>query len=113
MALNDVLKRVTDRVIERSADERSAYLKRMSKAADDGPRRAHLACGNLAHAYAASTDGDKETLVAASSGNIGIITAYNDMLSAHQPFETYPELIREAARCDCNGGRGGPLSQRF
>jgi len=98
MTLNDTLKRVTDRVIERSADERSAYLKRMDAAAEDGPRRAHLACGNLAHAYAASPDNDKETLAAHSAGNIGIITAYNDMLSAHQPFERFPDLIREAAR---------------
>jgi len=68
MTLNDTLKRVTDRVIERSADERSAYLKRMDAAAEDGPRRAHLACGNLAHAYAASPDNDKETLAAHSAG---------------------------------------------
>ncbi len=98
MALHDTVKRVTDRVIERSANARSDYLKRMAAAADDGPRRAHLACGNLAHAYAASSDGDKEVLVEASAGNIGIITAYNDMLSAHQPFERYPDLIRDAAR---------------
>jgi len=98
MALHETLKRVTDRVIERSASERSDYLKRMAAAAEDGPRRAHLACGNLAHAYAASPDDDKAVLAEASAGNIGIITAYNDMLSAHQPFERFPDLIREAAR---------------
>ncbi len=98
MALNDTIARVTDRIIERSSQERSSYLDRMAKAADEGPRRAHLACGNLAHAYAPMPDADKETLVAESAGNIGIITAYNDMLSAHQPFERFPELIRSAAR---------------
>ena len=98
MALNETIARVTDRIIERSLTERSAYLERMAKAADDGPRRAHLTCGNLAHAYAPMSDGDKETLVAESAGNIGIITAFNDMLSAHQPFERYPDLIRSAAR---------------
>ena len=98
MPLNDTIKQVTDRIRERSDKSRSTYLARMRRAADDGPRRAHLACGNLAHAYAASSNADKDTLVADKAGNIGIITAYNDMLSAHQPFETYPELIRQAAR---------------
>lgn len=98
MTINDTIKRVTDRVIERSSVERSAYLKRMAAAAEDGPRRAHLACGNLAHAYAAAPDNDKAVLAQASAGNIGIITAYNDMLSAHQPFERFPDLIRDAAR---------------
>ncbi len=98
MVLNETIRRVTDRIVERSATERSAYLDRMAKAAAEGPRRAHLACGNLAHAYAASPEGDKSTLAEHSAGNIGIITAYNDMLSAHQPFERFPDLIREAAR---------------
>ena len=98
MTANDTLRRVTDRITERSAATRDAYLARMDAAANDGPRRAHLSCGNLAHAYAASPDGDKSVLVEASAGNIGIITAYNDMLSAHQPYETYPAQIRDAAR---------------
>ena len=98
MELHDTLKRVTDRIIERSEPLRSDYMRRMQKAADEGPRRAHLTCTNLAHAYAASPDGDKDVLAAETAGNIGIITAYNDMLSAHQPFETYPEIIRQAAR---------------
>ncbi len=88
---------VTARIVERSATTRSAYMTRMKAARDEGPRRAHLTCGNLAHAFAASPAGDKETLAKTSAGNIGIVSAYNDMLSAHQPFERYPDLIRKAA----------------
>ena len=60
-----------------------------------GPRRAHLTCGNQAHAYAAMGQ-DKGVLATTQAPNIGIITAYNDMLSAHQPFEHYPDIIRKA-----------------
>ena len=95
--LNNSINRVTDRIIERSAATRSTYMDRMKTARDEGPRRAHLTCGNLAHAFAASSDGDKHSLAKTSAGNIGIISAYNDVLSAHQPFERYPDLIRQAA----------------
>ncbi len=88
---------ITARIQKRSTASRAVYMKRMHAARDDGPRRAHLSCGNLAHAFAASSEGDKETLTKTSAGNIGIISAYNDMLSAHQPFERYPDLIRKAA----------------
>ena len=98
MALNDTITRVTDRIAERSETSRAAYMARVRAAAGDGPNRAHLACGNLAHAYAASTDDDKSRLTADKAPNLGIVTAYNDMLSAHQPFERFPELIRQAAR---------------
>ena len=98
MSLNATIARVTDRIVARSAPVRRQYLDRMARARDVGPKRAHLACGNQAHAYAAMTDGDKATLVAESAGNLGIVTAYNDMLSAHQPYERYPALIRDAAR---------------
>ena len=98
MRLNDVIRNVTDNITERSHKSRAAYLSRIEAAAKDGPNRAHLSCGNLAHAYAASPDGDKDTLVADRMPNLGIVTAYNDMLSAHQPYERYPDLIREAAR---------------
>lgn len=101
MAMNSTIERVTNRIIERSEASRSAYLDRMKGAADKGPRRAHLTCGNQAHAYAAMGQ-DKASLAEGRGANIGIITAYNDMLSAHQPFETYPNLIRQAARE--NGG---------
>ncbi len=97
MALDSTIARVTDRIIARSEEARKGYLGRMAAAAAEGPRRAHLTCGNQAHAYAAMGD-DKDSLVAERTPNIGIITAYNDMLSAHQPFETYPEKIRAAAR---------------
>ncbi|MEO0831586.1 MAG: dihydroxy-acid dehydratase, partial [Pseudomonadota bacterium] len=97
MPLHPTLDAVTDRIRERSAPLRSAYLDRMAKLAEDGPRRAHLTCGNQAHAYAAM-GGDKDALVAERTPNLGIVTAYNDMLSAHQPFETFPALVKEAAR---------------
>ncbi|MEO1309389.1 MAG: phosphogluconate dehydratase [Pseudomonadota bacterium] len=94
--LNDVLKRVTDRVRERSLLTRSAYLKQMRAAASDGPQRAHVSCGNLAHAAAASPAEEKKKLAKGRGPNIGIVTAYNDMLSAHQPLKDYPDAIKEA-----------------
>ncbi|AWB48677.1 phosphogluconate dehydratase [Gemmobacter aquarius] len=97
MTLHPTIARVTDRIRARSQDVRGAYLERMARAASAGPARGHLACGNQAHAYAAM-GADKETMAAGRVPNIGIVTAYNDMLSAHQPFETYPALIRSAAR---------------
>ncbi|GAB5446408.1 phosphogluconate dehydratase [Gymnodinialimonas sp.] len=97
MSLAPRIAAITDRIIARSAPTRGPYLDRMRKLAEDGPRRAHLTCGNQAHAYAAMGD-DKDVLVAARAPNIGIVTAYNDMLSAHQPFESYPQKIKDAAR---------------
>jgi len=97
MPLNPVMTRVTQRVIERSAPTRRRYLDRMAKAKSDGPARAHLSCSGQAHAFAAAGD-DQDRLAGAISGNLGIVTAYNDMLSAHQPFERYPTLIRDAVR---------------
>ena len=97
MPLHPTLTAVTDRIRARSEGPRQKYLDTMARAAAEGPRRSHLTCGNQAHAYAAMGD-DKAALTAARSPNLGIITAYNDMLSAHQPFETYPNLIRDAAR---------------
>ncbi len=98
MPLNDTVHRVTERIRARSRSARTDYLARMARAADAGPGRAHLSCGNLAHAFAASPEADKARQAEASAGNIGIVTAYNDMLSAHQPFAGYPALIRDAAR---------------
>lgn len=97
MSLHPTIAAVTDRIRARSEGPRRTYLDTMARAAAEGPRRAHLTCGNQAHAYAAM-GADKDTLAADKSPNIGIITAYNDMLSAHQPFETYPNQIKEAAR---------------
>ncbi len=96
MSLNDAVAKVTEDIIARSTGARAAYLDRMARQRDEGPRRGHLSCGNQAHAYAAMGD-DKDALLG-TAGNIGIVTAYNDMLSAHQPFQTYPDLIKEAAR---------------
>lgn len=97
MQLNATIARVTDRIRERSAQSRAAYLAKIARMAGDGPRRAHLSCGNQAHAYAAM-DTDKPVLSGTRAPNLGIVTAYNDMLSAHQPYEHYPDLIRQAAR---------------
>ncbi|MGQ0611356.1 MAG: phosphogluconate dehydratase [Paracoccaceae bacterium] len=97
MTLHPTLDRVTDRIRQRSAQSREAYLRRLAEAVAKGPARGHLSCGNQAHAYAAMA-ADKPALAAARAPNIGIVTAYNDMLSAHQPYESYPELIRQEAR---------------
>jgi phosphogluconate dehydratase len=97
MTLHPTIARVTDRIRARSEGPRATYLDRMAKAVATGPVRAHLSCGNQAHAYAAMGP-DKDALAGAKVPNLGIVTAYNDMLSAHQPFERYPDLIRAAAR---------------
>ncbi len=97
MPLDSRIAEVTDRIRERSRSTRDAYLVRMRRAADEGPARAHLTCGNQAHAYAAMGE-DKAALAGGRAPNLGIVTAYNDMLSAHQPYENYPEMIRRAAR---------------
>jgi phosphogluconate dehydratase len=97
MPLNDTVALVTERVIARSKPARDAYMDKIARAQDAGVARAHLTCGNQAHAYAAMGD-DKEALVGERAPNLGIVTAYNDMLSAHQPFKDYPDRIKEAAR---------------
>ncbi len=98
MAADNRIEAITRRIAERSRPHREAYLDRVRRAADEGPHRTTLSCGNLAHGFAACVAGDKEALAGDHVPNVGIITAYNDMLSAHQPFETFPALIREAAR---------------
>ena len=97
MALNETIERVTQRIVDRSAGPRGAYLERMQAARVKGPARAHLSCSGQAHAYAGAGE-DQSKLARESAGNLGIVTTYNDMLSAHQPFERFPELIRDAAR---------------
>lgn len=97
MPLDSRIDEITDRIRERSRSTRDLYLERMREQAQKGPRRAHLECGNQAHAYAAMGE-DKGDLVADRAPNIGIVTAYNDMLSAHQPFKDYPDRIKAAAR---------------
>ena len=95
--LHPVVERVTARIAERSQRLRGGYLARMDAARHADPARRDLSCGNLAHGFAAS-GADKANLRGGSGGNIGIVTAFNDMLSAHQPMEHYPALIRMAAR---------------
>ncbi len=89
---------ITARIAERSKPARQVYLERVEAAISAGPHRTVLSCGNLAHGFAACAPADKAALAADRVPNLAIITAYNDMLSAHQPFETFPALIREAAR---------------
>ncbi|HAU5497730.1 TPA: phosphogluconate dehydratase [Cronobacter sakazakii] len=90
------LLRVTKRIAERSRATREAYLARIEQAKSQTVHRASLACGNLAHGFAACQPDDKAALKSMLRNNIGIITSYNDMLSAHQPYENYPQQIREA-----------------
>ncbi len=97
MALNPIIASVTNRIRARSEQSRGRYLDLMSRAAAEGTRRAHLTCGNQAHAYAAMGQ-DKDALIAERAPNIGIVSAYNYMVSAHLPYVRYPEIIREAAR---------------
>jgi phosphogluconate dehydratase len=97
MKLHPKIAEVTQRIAERSASSRADYLARMQAARDRGPGRKHLSCGNLAHAFAAVPLGDKLTIRGAAP-NIGIVTSYNDMLSAHQPFADYPAIIKDAVR---------------
>ncbi len=89
---------VTDRIAARSAETRRDYLGRIEAAREQGVYRASLSCGNLAHGFAACSPADKAKLAGSKSLNLGIVTSYNDMLSAHQPYQFYPDIIKEAAR---------------
>ena len=97
MTLHPTIAAVTDRIIERSRPRRTAYLDLMRQQRDAGTNRGNLSCGNLAHGFAAAED-DKPAIRAGTAMNIGIVTSYNDMLSAHQPYGRYPEAIKLAAR---------------
>ncbi len=88
---------VTRRIVEKSRPTRQAYLDRIEAARRADPGRARMGCANLAHAFAAMPLGDKLSL-RGTAPNIGIVTAYNDMLSAHQPFKNFPDIIKDAAR---------------
>ncbi|WP_106796795.1 phosphogluconate dehydratase [Rhizobium sp. H4] len=88
---------ITNRIVERSKPTRERYLERLRAAASKGVQRSVLGCANLAHGFAVCSPAEKDALAGDRIPNLGIITAYNDMLSAHQPFETYPAIIREAA----------------
>lgn len=96
--VHSVVAEVTERVVKRSDTTRARYLAQMRAAAAQGPHRTHVSCGNLAHAAAACNPGDKRRLATGDGPNIAIVTAYNDMLSAHQPLGAYPDIIKAAAR---------------
>ena len=95
--MNSTIEKVTERIRQRSAENRANYLERMHRAAGEGPLRGALSCSNLAHGFAACGTSDKNALAGDTVPNIAIVSAYNDMLSAHQPFETYPGLIKRTA----------------
>jgi phosphogluconate dehydratase len=95
--INPTLQKVTERICERSRVSRESYLKHIDQAAAAGPSRQSVSCSNLAHGVAACSPSDKQSLISGPTANIAIISSYNDMLSAHQPFETYPEVIRRTA----------------
>ncbi|KQW66020.1 phosphogluconate dehydratase [Phenylobacterium sp. Root77] len=97
VALHPVTAAVTARIVERSRQSRTDYLKRMEAARHDGPGRAKLSCANWAHAFAAEPDGVKQRMRNPTAPNIAIVSAYNDMLSAHQPLERFPAIIKAAA----------------
>lgn len=95
--LNDTIHRVTQRVIANSRDSRSAYLELMDREGDRQVNRGSLSCSNLAHAFAGAEE-DQAAIMAAKGPNLGVVTAYNDMLSAHQPYHRYPERMKIWAR---------------
>ena len=94
--LHPVLRQVTDRIADRSQSDRTKYLARIAAAGDRGPARGRLACANIAHGFAASGKADKQALRGMVKPNIAIVSAYNDMLSAHKPFETYPAVLKKS-----------------
>jgi phosphogluconate dehydratase len=96
--VHDRIEQVTQRIRERSREPRAEYLERMRAAQERGTARQRLSCTNLAHGFAASEPSDKDALKQMRWPNIGIVNAYNDMLSAHQPLERYPAVIKRAAR---------------
>ncbi len=98
MTIHPRIAAVTERIAERSATTRAVYLARIRQAAERGPKRAVLSCSNLAHGFAACDRHDKRALKGAAKANIAIVSSYNDMLSAHQPLERFPALIKEAVR---------------
>lgn len=93
--MHPIVEAVTNDIIARSKDSRAAYLAKINAARGKGRPRGRLACGNLAHALAACSHPDKQTLAGEDKPNIGIVTAYNDMLSAHQPYHNYPDQLKD------------------
>ncbi|HEX5127794.1 MAG TPA: phosphogluconate dehydratase [Rhodocyclaceae bacterium] len=98
MSIHPQVQETTERIKARSRERRARYLARLDAAIPGSPYRGQLSCTNLAHGFAASPHDDKLRIMAQRVPNIGIVTAYNDMLSAHQPFGAYPDIIKRAAR---------------
>jgi phosphogluconate dehydratase len=98
MSVHRTVSAVTEKIIARSKTGRKNYLEKIERAIDRQPKRRSLGCANIAHGFAACGPGDKNALRNGTGPNLAIVTSYNDMLSAHQPFECYPDLIRQAAR---------------
>src|SRR5206468_11738956 len=98
MALHPVVEQVTNRIIKRSRPSRQAYLARLDAARVKGVQRGTLACTNLAHGFAAFPANDKLKLRELKQPSVAIVSSYNDMLSAHQPFEYFPKVIKDAVR---------------
>jgi phosphogluconate dehydratase len=98
MAVTETISAVTENIVQRSKAARRRYLDKIDAAISATPKRKSLGCANIAHGFAACGAPDKNALRNGNAPNLAIVTAYNDMLSAHQPFETYPETIRAAAR---------------
>ena len=96
--INQHIASVTERIIKRSAALRADYLAQIAEDQNNRPERGKLSCGNLAHGFAACEDNDKDSLRMMEAANMAIVTSYNDMLSAHQPYAEYPELIKRAMR---------------
>ena len=95
--MHPVVARVTERIVQRSADTRGAYLAGVDAMIARKPAQDRMGCANLAHAYAALPGSDKFKVTVEKAPNIGIVTAYNDMLSAHQPYQGYPAILRDEA----------------
>src|SRR5437660_1749140 len=98
MNLHPAVAAVTDRIRERSAPQRRAYLERIDSAAGRPRGDERMGCANVAHAFAALPANDKFRVVAEHAPNIGIVSAYNDMLSAHAPYARFPDIIKTEAR---------------
>jgi len=96
--MHETIQQVTERIRARSRDSRGGYLERIERARAESPSRGILSCGNLAHAFAAASEEDKARLRETRTSNLGIVTAYNDMLSAHQPYARFPDILKLAAR---------------
>jgi phosphogluconate dehydratase len=96
--MHSVVEEVTNSLRQRSIKGRQAYLERCARTRDQQPPRKRLSCGNIAHGYAACSKDEKALIAGMSASNLGIVSAYNDMLSAHQPLATYPDMIKQIAR---------------